>query len=92
MALLLATPACPPTHHARARPQWEGWTCNDVSRLPPGADTCTFVREKCESESLVDYLGLYYCHVRPHGAALGWLMLVSERPGLRWMCNGLTTP
>lgn len=62
--------------HPSPLPQWEGWSCDDVTRLPAEADACAFVRAKCVSGSLVDYLQLYYCHVRPRGPVLGWLMLV----------------
>ncbi|KAL0053639.1 hypothetical protein WJX82_008689 [Trebouxia sp. C0006] len=33
----------------------------------PAADQCRFAQEHCLSESLVNYVQLYYCHVKPAG-------------------------
>lgn len=33
----------------------------------PAADQCRFIQEHCVSESLVNYVQLYYCHVKPAG-------------------------
>lgn len=51
--------------------------CADVATLPPGVDRCAFVREHCESGSLLHYPQIYYCHVAPHGTVATAAMVVS---------------
>lgn len=54
-------------------------SCADVARLPPGADRCAFVRERCEAGSVLAYPSLYYCHVAPHGVLATAAMVVRRR-------------
>lgn len=63
-------------HHDRHRAEPEEVTCDDVSDLSPDDDRCAFVKAHCQSEALLNYPRLYYCHVQRHGPLLTGLMLV----------------
>lgn len=56
--------------------------CDDLSSLPPDADRCAFVKEHCDGEGVVDWLPLYFCHVRPHGRLPAALLVVRPKPNL----------
>ncbi|DBA91716.1 TPA: hypothetical protein ACH3X1_003312 [Trebouxia sp. C0004] len=43
----------------------------------PAADQCRFIQEHCVSESLVNYVRLYYCHVKPAGYLVTCLLQVA---------------
>lgn len=63
--------------------------CEDVTKLDAGDDFCTFVRNHCKAESLVNWPQLYYCHVAPHGALLTAVMLVGGLWFLGWWWWGV---
>ncbi|KAK9818988.1 hypothetical protein WJX81_007256 [Elliptochloris bilobata] len=59
--------------------------CEAVSTLPTGSDACHYVRANCEEDSVVPYIGIFYCYVRSAGlpavlsfqaACVLWLLLV----------------
>ena len=41
--------------------------CSDVSALPPEDDTCQFAKDNCTSSSFINYIQVYFCHVKPAG-------------------------
>jgi hypothetical protein len=40
----------------------EPTTCLSVSKLGPDEDRCSFVKAHCESDAVIDWMVLYYCH------------------------------
>ncbi|KAK9915399.1 hypothetical protein WJX75_008652 [Coccomyxa subellipsoidea] len=63
----------------------EGADCREVKQLPEGIDKCAYVKENCAAGSIISYVEIYFCYVRPAGqlpiilyqvACILWLLLL----------------
>ncbi|BDA43166.1 probable mitochondrial sodium/calcium exchanger protein [Coccomyxa sp. Obi] len=60
-------------------------SCNAVKHLPEGSSECEYVKENCAKGSIISYVEIYFCYVRPAGqlpiilyqvACILWLLLL----------------